>query len=164
MKRKLIIYSLLLLAMLVGFLGLGSYSKWPEIRWSDWMLAVRNGRFMIAKCGPHDDCRLRIRILEATPGFFLWGEGGDKLVNFFILRSTHNGRLLIYVHIIWWILFLIVTGFLLVAYSLPVVRRIWKKKRGLCVICGYSLHKNISGRCPECGIDICCDYGEKQRR
>ena len=34
------------------------------------------------------------------------------------------------------------------------VRRNRRRKRGLCVQCGYNLTGNVSGRCPECGMQI----------
>ena len=46
---------------------------------------------------------------------------------------------------------------LLISAPLPtseVVRQIRKKRRGirgLCLVCGYDLRRNVEGRCPECG-------------
>ena len=34
---------------------------------------------------------------------------------------------------------------------LPNPRQRWRRKRGLCVSCGYDLTGNVSGTCPECG-------------
>lgn len=43
-------------------------------------------------------------------------------------------------------------GIVPLAYG-PVLRRI-RVRRGCCVECGYNLHANRSGRCPECGSTI----------
>jgi hypothetical protein len=33
-------------------------------------------------------------------------------------------------------------------------RRWYRRRRGLCVECGYNLHANLTGRCPECGLRL----------
>jgi len=47
------------------------------------------------------------------------------------------------------------TSVLMLLGAIPIVRgplrRSRRKRRGLCVDCGYNLHGNRSGRCPECG-------------
>ena len=35
-----------------------------------------------------------------------------------------------------------------------VLRRHVRRKRGQCAACGYSLRKNVSEKCPECGVAI----------
>jgi hypothetical protein len=37
---------------------------------------------------------------------------------------------------------------------LPFVVKRGRRKRGLCVRCGYNLTGNVSGRCPECGREV----------
>ncbi|UCC32457.1 MAG: hypothetical protein JSU86_09280 [Phycisphaerales bacterium] len=34
------------------------------------------------------------------------------------------------------------------------IRRRWRRRRGLCLNCGYNLTGNVSGICPECGTRI----------
>lgn len=36
-------------------------------------------------------------------------------------------------------------------YALRFVRRLWRRRKGLCRACGYNLTANTSGVCPECG-------------
>lgn len=51
--------------------------------------------------------------------------------------------------------FWLTSSLLITAGALPIVRgpvrRQWRKWRGHCQECGYSLWGNRSGRCPECG-------------
>lgn len=49
------------------------------------------------------------------------------------------------------VLCLLGAGYLVVT---PIVRRRRRRKRGLCLACGYNLAGNESGRCPECGKEI----------
>ena len=37
---------------------------------------------------------------------------------------------------------------------LPFVRRRWRRKRNLCVVCGYNLTGLTEPRCPECGTEF----------
>jgi hypothetical protein len=34
------------------------------------------------------------------------------------------------------------------------IRRYWRRRKGLCVKCGYDLTGNVSGVCPECGTEV----------
>lgn len=34
------------------------------------------------------------------------------------------------------------------------IRRWWRRKQGRCINCGYDLHANESGLCPECGTSV----------
>ena len=49
------------------------------------------------------------------------------------------------------VLFAAYPSFVLVRGSL---RRLHRRKHGLCVHCGYDLTGNVSGRCPECGTQV----------
>lgn len=39
------------------------------------------------------------------------------------------------------------------------LRRAYRKRRGLCLTCGYDLTGNVSGVCPECGVATKSDRG-----
>ena len=53
-----------------------------------------------------------------------------------------------------WVPFLIFAPYPTLAFFRGPVRRYRRRKRGLCVNCGYNLTGNISGICPECGTPI----------
>lgn len=51
---------------------------------------------------------------------------------------------------------LIAVGFLsvpLLGFSLRMVFRFRRRRRNQCIACGYSLEGNVSGVCPECGLE-----------
>lgn len=50
-----------------------------------------------------------------------------------------------------WVLFVVFTVYPLVFFFRGPYRRYRRRKKGLCVKCGYNLTGNISGICPECG-------------
>lgn len=50
-----------------------------------------------------------------------------------------------------WLLFLLFATYPAVTYIRGPLRRYHRRKRGLCVRCGYNLTGNVSGVCPECG-------------
>ena len=51
--------------------------------------------------------------------------------------------------------FLLVPLVVIVAYPLlPFAIRRDRRKRGLCIRCGYDLTGNVSGACPECGENL----------
>jgi hypothetical protein len=85
------------------------------------------------------------RYPEGTP---LWGDQAYGLTGLhhvfgFHARRNHYARLPLGIPI--WLLLAIA------AYPLiPPARRLSRKRRGLCVKCGYDLTGNTSGRCPEC--------------
>lgn len=37
---------------------------------------------------------------------------------------------------------------------IPIVRRVRRSRKGLCLYCGYNLTGNVTGVCPECGTRI----------
>ena len=41
-----------------------------------------------------------------------------------------------------------------VALSRNIIARYRRRKRNLCVACGYNLSGNVSGTCPECGYEV----------
>lgn len=49
------------------------------------------------------------------------------------------------------VLFAVVAGYLA---AWPYLCRYRRRKRGLCVKCGYDLTGNTSGKCPECGSEV----------
>ncbi len=69
-----------------------------------------------------------------------------------MLVSARNGP-----YRVTWIVFplWLATGALMLTGAMPIVRgplrRRWRRSHGACIECGYNLHGNRSGRCPECG-------------
>ena len=53
-----------------------------------------------------------------------------------------------------WCLFLLFGAYPTYAFLRGPVLRSWRRRRGLCVGCGYNLTGNESGVCPECGTEI----------
>jgi len=50
-----------------------------------------------------------------------------------------------------WMLLLLFGSYPLVAFIRGPMRRYRRRKKGLCLKCGYNLMGNVSGTCPECG-------------
>lgn len=55
---------------------------------------------------------------------------------------------------LWMPVALLATYPLIVLIRSPARRRRYRRKRGLCIQCGYDLTGNTSGRCPECAKEI----------
>ncbi len=53
-----------------------------------------------------------------------------------------------------WSVFPLFAFYLTVAFIRGPLRRYRRRKRGLCLKCGYNLTGNTSGVCPECGTKI----------
>jgi len=69
-----------------------------------------------------------------------------------VLRSTKRGP-----YRVTWLVFpfWLTTLALAVGGTTPMafgpLRQVWRQWRGCCLVCGYNLYGNRSGRCPECG-------------
>lgn len=84
--------------------------------------------------------------------------------------GSAGSRQTVDVHWIWvaivWAGFGLVGGYAVATYVRLRRRRRWRERmiRGQCVSCGYDLHANTSGRCPECGTPVCAPaqlHGER---
>ena len=53
-----------------------------------------------------------------------------------------------------WLLFILFCAYPMIAFVRGPARRWTRRRRGLCVRCGYNLTGNVSGVCPECGRAI----------
>ena len=53
-----------------------------------------------------------------------------------------------------WIPIVLMSTYPVLAFIRGPVRRWRRRKKGLCIKCGYNLTGNVSGMCPECGEDI----------
>ena len=51
-----------------------------------------------------------------------------------------------------WIPFILFSAYPTIAFIRGPLRRWRRRKRGLCIRCGYNLEGNVSGTCPECGM------------
>ena len=101
-----------------------------------------------------------------------WGRSGSWLVFVRVLRPQEQGpRVSIdrpgfalvkfgntyQVQVSVWIAMAITTLLAIyptIAFIRGPLRRYRRRKKGLCVSCGYDLTGNVSGVCPECGTDI----------
>ena len=54
----------------------------------------------------------------------------------------------------WWLVTPICAAYPVAAIGRGPFLRRWRRKRGLCLNCGYDLTGNVSGRCPECGRGV----------
>ena len=46
---------------------------------------------------------------------------------------------------------LVIVPILVYPFMSPFLRRQYRRRKGLCLTCGYNLTGNVSGTCPECG-------------
>jgi len=53
-----------------------------------------------------------------------------------------------------WIVFILFATYPTIAFIRGPVRRWRRRRKGLCLKCGYNLTGNVSGVCPECGSKI----------
>ena len=53
-----------------------------------------------------------------------------------------------------WLPLVLFTAYPTLAFIRGPLRRHRRRKRGLCVRCGYDLTGNVSGVCPECGTEV----------
>ena len=53
-----------------------------------------------------------------------------------------------------WIPFLLFATYPTIAFYRGPLRRYRRRRKGLCVKCGYNLTGNVSGACSECGTEI----------
>ncbi|MCH9033232.1 MAG: hypothetical protein IID42_01850 [Planctomycetes bacterium] len=52
-----------------------------------------------------------------------------------------------------WLVFIAVSAYPTIAFARRPLRRRYRRRRGLCIRCGYNLEGNVSGVCPECGTE-----------
>ncbi len=53
-----------------------------------------------------------------------------------------------------WLIFIAVSAYPAIAFIRRPLRRWRRKRRNLCIHCGYNLAGNVSGTCPECGTEF----------
>jgi len=63
----------------------------------------------------------------------------------------------IFVGLPFWFALTILAGYPMLAFIRGPFRRFRRRRRGLCVQCGYNLTGNTTGVCPECGTQTCRD-------
>jgi hypothetical protein len=80
----------------------------------------------------------------------LYSLGESPVGNYFCFRIEHWLSLLL--------LLVITPGSWFIARRLRRARATHRMNADLCASCGYSLHRNTSGRCPECGTPARADY------
>jgi len=68
------------------------------------------------------------------------------------LRAGTHRRVHVAVHSV--ILFAVLAAYPTIAFIRGPLRRYRRRRRGLCITCGYDLTGNESGVCPECGTKI----------
>lgn len=60
----------------------------------------------------------------------------------------------IFVRTRWWLVCTIIAAYPIVAFIRGPLRRWRRKRKGLCLKCGYDMMGNESGVCPECGTEV----------
>jgi hypothetical protein len=68
------------------------------------------------------------------------------------IRVTSNGRTTIEVPL--WIPLIVFGVYPTIAFIRGPLRRWRRRRKGLCLKCGYDLTGNVSGRCSECGAEV----------
>jgi hypothetical protein len=53
-----------------------------------------------------------------------------------------------------WLMCLLFAAYPTIAFIRGPVRRYRRRRKGLCIRCGYDLTGNVSGTCPECGTEV----------
>lgn len=150
MIRKIIIVALTLAA--VGVLGLRLSDLRRNLRWTTYdaypdlpaVVIAMNGRgfsslvttWMIRE-GDHPSDGLWLR----GPFLASWG------------ASDECGRYMVAIGGPWWFAFLTLLAYPSYAFIRSPLLRSRRRRRGLCVKCGYDL-RGSPGRCPECATEI----------
>lgn len=65
-----------------------------------------------------------------------------------------TAKLVLGMHVPCWVAWVLFAAYPTLAFVRGPVRRWRRRRRGLCVRCGYNLTGNVSGVCPECGTEI----------
>ena len=156
MIRKAIIVLLALAALGAGVLWLDSHRQRPiilrRVRLYDTgddnttMVAVRGGTIRVARWGPDvsslrsDDPIGTANTEVMLPYVFAFRSGAAAAGH-----STSSFRLWL------WVPFALFSTYPFIAFIRGPLRRWRRRRRGLCLKCGYDLTGNVTGICPECG-------------
>ena len=178
MIRKVIIVGLTLAA--VGTLAGGIASSWVPIRWTSKQPGSLGGPLLrvikqypsIAiptRSGPPIVSLGYVHLKESTwlgrPHIIYYCKGpvgGPRhaeqfwfVAGVWINTVKWNSGFRYYdVHFPLWMPFVLFAAYPTIACIRGPVRRYRRRKRGLCLTCGYNLTGNVSGVCSECGTEI----------
>ena len=161
MLRRTILLILVAVALLAAFAWL-SKADWGRSR--VWMpdnrvqscLFVRNGQLGVAHgvFAGHRIPGIDIMILSGSWGGFEWEErrgyiGPEALIpNAPVYYVGRRAKVPL------WFVILACSAYPAIAFIRGPLRRWRRRKRGLCVKCGYDLTGNVSGACPECAHPV----------
>lgn len=95
---------------------------------------------------------------NVLPEGVMWPEQGWRIHDSgevtWIPRSYFRSGRLWGVDVPLWLPFVLLSAYPTVAFIRGPVRRWRRRRKGLCVKCGFDLTGNVSGICPECGTKI----------
>ena len=89
-----------------------------------------------------------------TPPFvsgWIWEEHHTFHPPLFGLPSIYSSVSLLSIVIPLWLLFILFAVYPVLAFIRGPLNRYRRRRKGLCIKCGYNLTGNTSGICPECG-------------
>jgi len=168
MIRKVIIIILLLFSVAILILGIISF--WKPISWNclrieqdldDWMdtdklvwIEFDKGQILLVYQNYFYGTERHKHWFKNLPGIFRIIRSESSLTT---TASGQNRCLIILVwnvYIYFWWPFLLCSIYPAIAFIRGPFRRYRRRKKGLCLNCGYNLTGNVSGVCPECGGKI----------
>jgi hypothetical protein len=158
MIRKAIIVVLTLAAIGTGLLWVGSYRIWS---WHAWTFPLKDGGKLNAWGIPGSASFGIWEPVENPVGDWSshhgWGLDPWELPgwdNFSLKWGEHAGGRFWIVRCAYWLPFIAFVFYPTIAFVRGPLRRHRRRKRGLCLKCGYDLTGNVTGVCPECGAEI----------
>lgn len=178
MIRKVVIVMLTLAA--IGTVGVAVASFWMPLTWRSgpstvvaaWSTeapvrsTVKGGVLRGSyRFGPNEVLQINGASVLVPRSFTRLGLAGNPTGDgsFMSLPSFQNGALPLWPNRVlrWahgelplWCPFLLFGTYPVVAFIFGPLRRYRRRKRGLCLKCGYNLTGNVSGVCPECGTKV----------
>lgn len=147
MFRKIVISVLLILAGVIASAGIADLAGCGQNRLCSGDLSDR-----YEACIRVTDRELFVSYYS-PPRFLFDSMTGGSWMGFGYLRSRTFNIAWIYLVIFcpFWIPVLVLASYPAIAFIRSPLRRWRRRRRGLCIRCGYNLEGNVSGVCPECG-------------
>ena len=119
-----------------------------------WIHAEKGGKSLQISCGENEDDDTLLYVPPA-----LWHL--DRIIPSYVPRVVWRTTLptqppcrLTQIQVWAWLVVAAFAAYPTLAFIRGPLRRYHRRKRGLCLRCGYSLEGNVSGVCSECGEEV----------